>query len=163
MKSHAFAPKISLDAKRIQSLLKTPSLLSNAKVVMVDSEALGYEATNAIDDNPKTLWHTSWEPTPAPYPHEIQIELPESTIKGFTYLPRQDMTNGWIERYEVYISDDGQSWGAPAASGQFEKGRAEKKVLFSDAHKGRFFRFVALSGFDGQAFASAAEINLITE
>ncbi len=163
MKSHAFAPKITLEAEGIRNLLKTPSLLSNAKIVMVDSEALGYEASNAIDDNPNTLWHTSWEPAPAPYPHEIQIELPESEIKGFTYLPRQDMTNGWIDRYEVYVSDDGQSWGAPAATGRFEKGRTEKKIRFSKARKGRFFRFVALSGFDGQAFASAAEINLITE
>jgi hypothetical protein len=131
---------------------------------MVDSEAPGYEASNAIDGNPNTIWHTAWEPTPAPYPHEIQIELAESReIRGFTYLPRQDMTNGWIDKYEVYVSPDGQSWSDPAATGRFERSRDPKKILFSEARTGRFFRFVALSGFDGQAFASAAEIDLTTK
>ncbi|MFC1636657.1 discoidin domain-containing protein [Planctomycetota bacterium] len=163
MNSRAFAPKQSLDADFIHSLLKTPSLLSNARIAMVDSEALGHEASNAFDGNPNTIWHTSWEPTASPYPHEIQIELPESAISGFTYLPRQDMTNGWIDKYEVFVSLDGQSWGDPAATGRFAKNRDQKKVLFSEVRKGWFFRFVALSGFDGQAFASAAEIDLITE
>lgn len=164
MKSNAFAPKLAIEAERIQGLMKTPTLLSNAEVVMVDSEAPGHEAFNAIDDNPKTIWHTAWGENAPTFPHEFQIELPEShEIKGFTYLPRQDMTNGWIERYKVYVRSDGKSWGAPAATGKFLKGRAEKKVLFNEVHKGRFFRFVALSGFDGKAFASAAEINLITE
>ena len=163
MNSRTFAPKITVEAELVHSLLKTPSLLSNAKVVMVDSEAPGHEAGNAIDGNPNTIWHTAWEPTPAPYPHEVQIELSESGIKGFTYLPRQDMTNGWIDQYEVYVSLDGQSWGTPAARGRFERNRNQKEIHFSEARKGRFFRFVALSGFDGQAFASAAEIDLITE
>ncbi|OHB73910.1 MAG: hypothetical protein A2Z25_09990 [Planctomycetes bacterium RBG_16_55_9] len=163
MNRWAFAPKLRLDPEQIHSLLKTPSLLSNARVVMVDSEAPGHEASNVIDGNPNTIWHTAWEPTPAPYPHEIQIELPESAIKGFTYLPRQDMTNGWIDEYQVYVSTDGQSWGDPAATGKFEKNRDLKKVLFGEARKGRFFRFVALSGFDGQAFASAAEIDLVVD
>jgi len=163
MNSRAFAPKHTLDAELIHSLLKTPSLLSNARVVRVDSEALGHEASNAIDGNPNTIWHTAWEPTPAPYPHEIQIELAESAVRGFTYLPRQDMTNGWIDKYQVYISSDGQDWGDPAVTGRFERNRTENKILFSEARTGRFFRFVALSGFDGQAFTSVAEIDLITE
>jgi hypothetical protein len=163
MNSNAFVPKQKLNAEIIHSLLKTPSLLSSARVVMTDSEAPGYEAGKAIDGNPNTIWHTTWEPTPAPYPHEIQIELPESFIKGFTYLPRQDMTNGWIDKYEVYISSDGRDWGAPAAAGRFERNREQKKILFEEGKKGRFFRFVALSGFGTQAFASAAEIDLITE
>jgi hypothetical protein len=73
------------------------------------------------------------------------------------------MTNGWIDKYEVYISSDGRDWGAPAAAGRFERNREQKKILFEEGKKGRFFRFVALSGFGTQAFASAAEIDLITE
>ena len=40
---------------------------------------------------------------------------------------------------------------------------SEHKVLFGKSTEGRFFRFAALSGFDGQIFASAAEIDLIIE
>ena len=61
------------------------------------------------------------------------------------------------------MSSDGENWGEPAATGQFEQNRNKKEILFDKSKEGRFFRFVALSGFDGQIFASVAEIDLITE
>jgi hypothetical protein len=164
MTSSDFDPQHAFDAELLHGLLKKPSLSSNARVVMVDSEAPGYEAGNAVDGNPDTIWHTAWEEGALPYPHEIQIELPESLeIKGFTYLPRQDMSNGWIDRYQAYVSTDGRNWGQPAATGRFEKGRDQKRILFETGIRGRFFRFVALSGFDRQGFASVAEINLVAD
>ena len=163
-RSSDFSPEHAVDVELILSLLKKPSLTSNARVTMVDSEASGYEGGNALDGNPDTIWHTAWEQGAPSYPHEIQIVLPESLeIKGFTYLPRQDMSNGWIDQYEAYVSTDGQNWGEPAATGRFEKGRDQKRILFEKGIRGRFFRFVALSGFDGQQFASVAEIDLVTE
>jgi hypothetical protein len=49
-----------------------PHLLT---VVSADSqETVGENApaTNAIDGDPGTIWHTKWTGTAAPYPHEIQ-------------------------------------------------------------------------------------------
>jgi hypothetical protein len=162
MDSGAFAPKHSVDVELVQSLFREPSLLSSARLIMADSEAPGYEARNVIDGNPDTIWHTPWGENAPEYPHEFQIELPESReIKGFTYLPRQDMSNGWINKYEVYISTDGQNWGEPAVTGEFAKDRNKKKVFFDKIREGRFFRFVASSGFDGQIFASMAEFEII--
>jgi hypothetical protein len=164
MDSSAFAPKQSIDVKLLLGLLRKPSLLSSASVIMADSEAPGHKAHNLIDSNPNSIWHTPWGENAPAYPHEFRIELPESLeIKGFTYLPRQDMSNGWINKYQVYVSADDQNWGEPAATGNFEKNRNKKKVLFDKNREGRFFRFVALSGFDGQIFASTAEIDLITK
>ncbi|UCC98465.1 MAG: discoidin domain-containing protein [Phycisphaerales bacterium] len=164
MNSAAFAPKHRVETKLIEGLLKKPSLLSNARIVRVDSEAPGYEAANVIDGNPDTIWHTAWGPGAPAYPHEIRIELSESLeSKGLTYLPRQDMSNGWISECEVYLSADGQEWGQPAVTARFEKGRDARRILFERSRTARFIRFVALSGFDGQEFASAAEISLVTE
>jgi len=164
MGSNAFDPKGSIDAGLLQGLFRKPSLLSNARLTMADSETPGHEARNVIDGNPDTIWHTPWGQGAPAYPHEFRIELPESReIKGFTYLPRQDIPNGWIDKYQVYVSADGQNWGEPAATGNFEPNRNKKKVLFDKSREGRFFRFVALSGFNGQIFASAAEIDLITK
>ncbi|MHC4681598.1 MAG: discoidin domain-containing protein, partial [Planctomycetota bacterium] len=164
MNSDAFVPKQKVETELIEGLLKKPSPLSNVRVVKADSEAPGYEAANAIDGNPDTIWHTAWGPGAPAYPHEIRIELPENLeIKGLTYLPRQDMSNGWISECEVYLSTDGQDWGEPAAAARFEKGRDVKRILFERGRTARFIRFVALAGFDGQKFASAAEISLITE
>jgi hypothetical protein len=162
MDSDAFSPKHSIGAELLQGLLRKPSLLSNARLTMTDSEAPGHEARNVIDGNPDSIWHTPWGENAPAYPHEFQIELPESLeIKGFTYLPRQDMSNGWINKYEVYISTDGENWGEPPATGNFEKNRNKKKVIFNKSKTGRFLRFVALSGIDGQIFASMAELDII--
>jgi len=129
---------------------------------MVDSEAPNYEGQNAIDGNPRTIWHTSWEPTPKAYPHEIRIELPEPiAIKGLNYTPRQDMSNGWISEYQVYVSSDGKNWDRPCAAGSFQKGRSDTNVLFEKPKTGKFVRFVAISGFDDKAFASIAELNIV--
>jgi hypothetical protein len=162
MDSAAFAPSQSLDIKLVRSLLRKPSLLSQAKVVNVDSEATSHEGGNAIDGNPTTIWHTEWEGNPPGYPHQVTIELEEHTeIKGLIYLPRQDMSNGWIAEYEVYVSTDGTNWGEPIASGNFQEGRDKKKIIFGKIQKAKFIRFVAVSGFDGQIFASVAELDAI--
>jgi len=162
IESERFDPRHSVEIELIRSLLRKPSLLSNAKVVNVDSEAPGCVGGNAIDGNPGTIWHTEWEANPPVYPHSITIELQEQTeIKGLTYLPRQDMSNGWIAEYEIFISTDGKNWGEPIASGKFQKGRDKKKIVFAKSHNARFVRFVAVSGFDGQIFASVAELDVI--
>jgi hypothetical protein len=162
MDSSAFTPKLSTDTEQIKSLFRKPTLISKARISMVDSEAPGHEGQNAIDGNPRTIWHTSWEPTPKAYPHEICIELPEPiAIKGLNYTPRQDMSNGWISEYQVFVSSDGKNWGRPYAAGSFQKGRSDTNVLFEKARTGKFVRFVALSGFDGKPFTSIAELNII--
>jgi hypothetical protein len=162
MDSSDFSPKLNIDTEQIKGLFKKPTLLSKARITMVDSEAPGHQAQNAIDDNPNTIWHTSWQPTPKPYPHEIQIELPEPiAIRGLKYTPRQDQSNGWISEYQVYVSNDGKNWGKPCAAGTFEKGRSDNTILFEKPDTGKFVRFLALSGFDDKPFAAIAELNII--
>jgi hypothetical protein len=162
VESDRFDPCHSAEIELIRNLFREPSLLSQAKVVNVDSEAVGNEGSNAIDGNPSTIWHTEWEGNAPKYPHQITIELQEQIeIKGLTYLPRQDMSNGWIAEYEVYVSTDGKNWGEPIAGGKFQKGRDKKKIAFAKTHNARFIRFVSVSGFDSQIFASVAELEVI--
>jgi len=162
MESAAFAPSQSLDIDLVRSLLRKPSLLSKAKVIDVDSEAVGYEGGNAIDGNPTTIWHTEWEGSAPQYPHQITIELEEQTeVKGLTYLPRQDMSNGWIAEYKVYVSTEGKNFGDAVVAGTLQKGREKKKITFGKTQKAKFIRFVAVSGFDSQIFASVAELDVI--
>ena len=71
------------------------------------------------------------------------------------------MSNGWIAEYKVYLCEDGQNWGEPISIGKFQKGRDKKKIAFRETHNARFIRFVAVSGFDGQIFASIAELDVI--
>jgi hypothetical protein len=145
-----------------------PAAVANTvtlKVVKVDSEETAGEdgkGANAVDGNPETIWHTQWQDDSPVCPHEIIIELtPPSTIKGFTYLPRQgDSENGIIKDYEFYVSDDGKDFGQPVAKGSFESGKEKKTVTF-DSKKCQFIKLKALSEINDNAWTSAAEIGVV--
>ncbi|MEI7728586.1 MAG: discoidin domain-containing protein [Verrucomicrobiota bacterium] len=137
------------------------------KVVKADSEETAGEdgkAANAVDGDPNTKWHTQWQDNSPGYPHEIIIELnPPGKITGFTYLPRQDEgENGTIKDYEFYVSEDGKEFGQPVKKGTFESGKTKKTVIF-DATACKFIKLKALSEVNNQAWASAAEIDVIPE
>ena len=96
------------------------------------------------------------------FPHEIVVELDRSQrLAGMTYVPRQDVPNGWIAGYEVYVSGDGKDWGAPAASGTFGNNGRTQTVRFAKPRTGRFPRLVATSGIKPEPFATVAELDVI--
>jgi hypothetical protein len=135
------------------------------KLVKVDSEETSGEdgkGANAVDGNRDTFWHTQWQDANPPCPHEIVIELASSsTLKGFTYLPRQDEgINGTIKGYEFYVSNDGQDFGQPVAKGEFAEGKELKTVTF-EPKTCRFIKLKALSEINGEAWTSAAEIGIV--
>jgi hypothetical protein len=135
------------------------------KVVSVDSEETNgqdYSGASAVDGDPDTYWHTQWQGNSPGLPHEIIIELfPPSVIKGFTYLPRQDVSDhGTIKDYEFYASDEGTNFGAPIKKGGFAPGKAEQIETFEPV-KCRFIKLRAISEITGQPWTSAAEIRVI--
>jgi hypothetical protein len=81
-------------------------------------------ASNAIDGDSSTFWHTEWAPggeatDPKP-PHYLIVDMgAQHPVVGFTYLPRQDGPNGHIKDWEFYVSDDGQNWGQAVKTGTF--------------------------------------------
>jgi hexosaminidase len=146
-----------------------PAALSTSKValklVRVDSEETAGEdgkGANAVDGDPNTFWHTQWQDANPEPPHEIVIELtPPATIKGFTYLPRQDEgENGTVKGYEFYVSNDGQDFGQPVAKGELENSKSLKTVTFAP-QACRFVKLKALSEINGAAWTSAAEIGVV--
>jgi len=136
------------------------------KVVKADSEETAGEdgkAANAVDGDPNTIWHTQWQDSAPPCPHEIIIELtPPASIKGFTYLPRQDDSeNGTIKDYEFYVSNDGSNFGQPVAKGSFEGGKELKTVKLVEPQTCRFLKLKAISEINNGAWTSAAEIGVV--
>ncbi len=147
------------------SVSATPANKPALKFVSVDSEETAGEdakGANAVDGDPGTFWHTQWQDANPPCPHEIVIELvPPATIKGFTYLPRQDDSeNGTIKDYEFYVSDDGVDFGQPVSKGTFDNSKDLKTETF-DPRKCRFIKLKALSEVNDQAWTSAAEVGVV--
>lgn len=132
-------------------------------VVYVDSEEIpwGRFAENAFDGDDETFWHTAWsQSNPAP-PHEIQIDMDTIyEVHSFTYMPRQSSSNGRIKGYELYFSEELDNWGSPVKTGNFENSTAPQEIKFSTPIVGRYFRLVALSEVNDNAWSSVAEITL---
>lgn len=149
--------KASIAFEKIESI--------QTEVVYASSEESdGGEAKNLTDGDPNTIWHTMFSVTVAKHPHWVDLDAGEvKSIKGFTYLPRQDSSNGNVKDYTIHISQDGKEWGEPIAKGTFKGDLKEKKVVFDQPVKARYIRFTALSEQRGQDYASGAEITILAE
>ena len=132
-------------------------------VVFASSQESGEgDASHLTDGDPSTYWHTMYSVTVANYPHWVDFDCGGvKTIKGFTYLPRQDSNNGNIKKYSIQVSNDGKTWGKAVAEGEFENNRKEKAVLLTTPVKARFVRLTALSEQSGQDFATGAEFKVL--
>ena len=85
--------KASMTFDKIESI--------QTEVIYASSEESdGGEAKNRTDGDPNTIWHTMFSVTVAKHPHWVDLDAGEvKTIKGFTYLPRQDSSNGNVKDY----------------------------------------------------------------
>ena len=132
-------------------------------VVFASSQESGEgDASHFTDGDPSTYWHTMYSVTVANHPHWVDFDCGGvKTIKGFTYMPRQDSNNGNIKKYSIQVSNDGKTWGKAVAEGEFENNRKEKTILLTTPVKARFVRLTALSEQSGQDFATGAEFKVL--
>jgi len=85
--------------------------------------------TNVIDGDVDSYWRTYSRP----HAHELTLSLgSEQGVGAIHYLPRQSSSNlGSIADYEIYVSDDGVSWGQAVTAGTLtETGNAASIIGF---------------------------------
>ena len=73
--------------------------------VTADSANSGNPASNAIDNDTSTFWHTEYNPDNVPLPHMITVDMGKSYLVGsITYLPRQDgQSDGNIGQHQIQL------------------------------------------------------------
>lgn len=83
---------------------------TNWSVLWADSEEVESEngsATNVVDGDPQTFWHTQWSNAKPAHPHSIVIDLgQEEILTGLRCIPRQSSANGRIRQWALYASKD---------------------------------------------------------
>ena len=134
---------------------------SRWKVTASSSQPGEGEPDHVLNGDPGTFWHSRWSPA-APGPHFLVIDTGKmSKITGLKYTGRQDSDNGRVDQYEVYLSTDGQNWGAPVASGHFQNNSDEQVTAWPTPVMARYVKFVPVSEVHKREFASVAELDLL--
>ena len=137
------------------------------KLVEVDSEQPPDEAGRmAFDENPDTLWHSKYRGGEEPLPHHLTVDLGEQiSIRGFTYLPRQDPSdNGVVVRGRFETSTDGQEWVNVTGDTRFDNirnGRLLQVMRLNRPAPARYVRFTALESAGSNRLVSAAELGVL--
>jgi len=162
-KSVATIPAAQADKIVVRSCPAGPLRKAGVRIVRADSAEPGNEPEKCLDGDPDTIWHTEWTNRLPGYPHELRLETAkEVSITGLRLLPRQDGNwNGWIGKCALYSSTDGTNWGAPLAVSEFERSASEKIIRLKARVSTRHLKLVALSGFEGQVWASLAELEAL--
>jgi YVTN family beta-propeller protein len=115
-------------------------------------------ATNAIDGNPSTWWHTQWQGAQPAHPHRFTVDLGSpQRLGGLRYLPRPGGGNGTVALWRLLTSADGVSWNQVLASGDLRDlgGEGEEKtVYFGNLARGA--AATQSSTYDGLTVASHA-------
>lgn len=149
------------DGDRLGSLVSKQFSMSKSKWKIIATTT--GEASKAIDDDPRTFWHTHIDGEKNP-PQSFDVDMGESVnISAFTYLPRQDGTpHGMTDRYRIELSRDGRRW-VKIAEGEFSNIRAnpiEQTIKLKAPVAARYFRFTGLRAVELKHI-SAAEVGVI--
>jgi DNA-binding beta-propeller fold protein YncE len=131
---------------------------SQMKATATSEELVGENdaASQAIDGNPSTFWHTKWDKSDV-LPQSITLNLGGTyDINKLAYLPRQTGDNGIITGYNIYVSTDGTNF-TKVTSGTWSSSHDEKIATFPKV-SASYVKLEATAAFNG--WASAAEINV---
>ncbi|NTV65085.1 MAG: tandem-95 repeat protein, partial [Oscillochloris sp.] len=103
----------------------------------------GGPANYAIDNDSSTFWATEWWPSSVAFPHTITIDTgAPRTLSGFTYLARQNSTNGRVGNYKFFVSEDGTNW-IEVKTGSLANSTALQAVTFTQPTPTRIFKTIA--------------------
>lgn len=167
MKAGAFDPTVTLDADQVASLLREPSRMeaAGASILRCDGQADNYPATNLIDGDAETFWHTPWDSRwekGGGYPHEVVIAFDKPTaIKAVTLTPRQDQASGRAAGFSIYAGNDIEAWGQSVGGGALAPGTRSAQVAVAVPSPVRYLRVVLESPQNPkQHFAALAEIGI---
>ena len=114
-------------------------------------------ATDILDGDHLTYWHSCWQGCSDSYPHSITVNTGETTtVKGFTFIQRNALSRS-IKDIEILVSDDNQTW---SSLGNFTLNNVNtaQNITLNNQTSFKYFKIEAKTAHDGQQWASLAEV-----
>jgi hypothetical protein len=142
--------------------VKVPVVIPHSQMTATatsqETEGADNSASNVLDGNNETIWHTQWDLS-NPLPHSITLNLGGAyQLTNLKYLPRQNGANGIITGYDIYASSDGTNY-TKIANGSWNNDKTEKNAQFVAVTTASYVKLEAVQGVNN--YASAAEINVL--
>ncbi|MFR2070495.1 MAG: DUF4998 domain-containing protein [Bacteroides nordii] len=117
-----------------------------------------YIPENAIDNDPKTYWHSKTTPLPTAYPHWLAIDMQQSYKLGRIELTRpHDAPNSTIYDFILQYSQDGETWTDVQSYSMEDIDGVQSFDVPASVGATRYFRIYAVNGKDAKK-AALAEI-----
>lgn len=127
------------------------AVISGSYEVVMPIEQVEYKSDYPIVDEKLLAQSVKSGKNPS---YHITFEKPQ-TIAGFVYTPRTDAGEGYMYRYSVMVSDDGDKWMDVPVVGEFGNIAANpipQQVVFGQPVTTRFFKIVCREN-SGRPFA----------
>lgn len=161
--SAAFAPKADMTPERLAALTTMPANLRLGSTANGSSENKKHPASNVVDGNPASFWHTPWDHNAPGYPHELTLSLPSpARLEGIELTPRQDIANGRPRRVSVLTTTDTSTW-RPVATATLPDGPAPSRITWPAETVSGVRIVFEQPQKPGEPFATMAEVNLLEE
>ncbi len=149
--------EIGSEASNLFGVIKKDWILMD-----MDSEQKGFSGVNAFDENAATYWLSN----PKGNSHYLSIDLSQKyMLKGFTYTPQTENSEGMIEKGIVKVSQDGKLW---RVLEEFEFGNlindpTPRRHYFNNPVETRYIMIESKVIAGGGNLAAIAELDFLLE
>jgi hypothetical protein len=130
---------------------------SSWSIAYVSSQEDDGPATNLLDNNPATVWHTQWKTTQPAHPHTVIVNMNAAQdINGLAFLQRSNL-NGSLKDITVYTSLDNVNY---TSRGSYTLANVNSKqyIKFSSTVSAKYIKIVTASNYAGSYYAVLAEL-----
>ena len=137
---------------------------TNWEVIGSSSEETANEngkASNILDKDFSTYWHSRWSSNAAQPPHFLTIDMKQLLpAKGFTLTQRSGQRK--VKDIELLISNDNISWES-LGNHQLKDYAGQQVVRLTSGKIFRYFKILINSAHDGLQYAALAEAGVFNE
>lgn len=156
-----YLPEINaLDTFKVQAVILTfPEYYKFNKQdwMVIDFSDEQYGSAKIIDNDPKTFWHSKWEPD-APLPHHLTVDMQEEKSLNKVSITRC-LDNNDLKKTRIDVSLDNVHW-TEIGELEFSKTISSSSVdlILKASVKARYIKIVVTES-NRPPYASIAEIN----